>query len=82
MMSARQQRQLIEAAFLPHACKCRASSEGLLTIYVCDAVSDAVLLEVSGVSTAALVNWDAIDKFATDLQRNLKGDEQRERSAG
>ncbi|WP_419203892.1 DUF1652 domain-containing protein [Pseudomonas argentinensis] len=71
-MSARQQRQLIEAAFLPHVCKCKASSEGLLTIHVCDAVNDVLLLEVSDVCADALVSWEAIDKFAIDLQRNLR----------
>lgn len=71
MMSSRQQRQLIQAAFIPHVCRCTITPVGLISIQVCDAISDAVLLEVKGVRASDLMNWAAIDKFASDLQCDL-----------
>lgn len=79
MMSTRQQRQLIEAAFLPRACKCTVSAVGAAAIRVSDPVSDVVLLEVDGLCIRDLVNWAAINKFAADLLCNLPGDAQAER---
>lgn len=81
MMSPRQQRQLIQAAFIPHVCKCTITPVGLIAIQVCDAVSDAVLLEVKGVRARDLMNWAAIDKFACDLQCNLAAGRQGDRKA-
>jgi hypothetical protein len=80
MMSTRQQRQLIEAAFLPRACKCTVSAVGAAAIRVSDPVSDVVLLEVDGVCIRDLVNWAAISTFAADLLRKLPRDTGDERS--
>lgn len=82
MMSSRQQRQLIQAAFIPHVCRCTITPVGFIAIQVCDAVSDAVLLEVKGVRASDLMNWDAIDKFASDLQGDLAASGQGNRKAG
>lgn len=82
MMSSRQQRQLIEAAFIPRVCKCTIMSNGVVTIQLSDPISDAVLLEVRDVRAGDLMNWAAIDRFAADLQRNLPAGAQGNRNAG
>ncbi|WP_070888061.1 DUF1652 domain-containing protein [Pseudomonas argentinensis] len=81
MMSPRQQRQLIQAALIPHVCKCTITPVGLIAIQVCDPVSDAVVLEVKGVRAGDLMNWAAIDKFASDLQCHLAASGQGDRKA-
>jgi hypothetical protein len=82
MMSVKQRRQLIEAAFLPHVCKCVIGPSGLMTLKVSDATTGVVLLEVSDVRANNLVSWDAIEKFATDLQCDLMCDVQDDRRTG
>lgn len=82
MMSVRQQRQLIEAAFIPHVCRCTICAGGLVTIQVSDSVSEAVLLEVKGVPAGELANLEAIDKFAAALQCGLSASGQGNRIAG
>jgi len=77
MMSVRQQRQLIEAAFIPRICRCTICSRGLVTLKVSDPVSEAVLLEVKGVPAEDLINFEAISEFAAALQCTMPNMDQR-----
>lgn len=77
MMSVRQQRQLIEAAFIPRVCRCTICARGLVTIEVSDPISDAVLLEVKGVPAEELMNLEAIGEFAAALQCTMPSMNQR-----
>lgn len=72
-MSPREQRQLIEAAFIPHACKCTICTDGYVRVLVTDPVSDAVLLEARDVPAEELKTLTAIENFAAEqLSRSLK----------
>lgn len=48
MMSMQQQRQLIEALFVPYLCKCTVSPQGLISIQVRDPDTEALLLSLDG----------------------------------
>ncbi|MBD9397970.1 MULTISPECIES: DUF1652 domain-containing protein [unclassified Pseudomonas] len=69
MMSSRQKRQLIEAAFLPYTCSCTICPDGLVSIRVIDPVSDALMLEVHELPSTDLRGWSQIADFAANLQR-------------
>lgn len=74
MMSMQQQRQLIEALFVPYLCKCIISPEGVVSIQVRDPDTEALLLSLDGIMSGDLMTWGAISAFVESLQRDLKVD--------
>ncbi len=72
MMSMLQQRQLIEAAFVPYVCNCTITPDGRVSVRVSDPKTEAVLLTLDGVSSSNLMSWSAISSFVERLQRDLE----------
>ncbi|MDQ7987303.1 DUF1652 domain-containing protein [Pseudomonas sp. G34] len=66
-----QQRQLIEASFVPYICKCTISTEGFVSIRVSDPNTEAVLLNLTGISSSQLMSWSSISAFVEGLHREL-----------
>lgn len=71
MMSMLQQRQLIEASFVPYICKCTISSDGVVSIRVSDPKTEVVLLDLTGIPGSQLMSWNSISAFVEGLQRDL-----------
>lgn len=71
MMSMLQQRQLIEASFVPYICKCMISSDGFVSIKVSDPLTEAEVLKLDGISSSELMSWRSISAFVEGLQRDL-----------
>lgn len=72
MMSVLQQRQLIEAAFVPYVCNCTLTPDGMVSIRVSDPKTEAVVLTLDGISSSNLTTWSAISSFVERLQRDLE----------
>lgn len=72
MMSVQQQRQLIEASFVPYVCKCIISPQGVISIEVRDPKTETLLLSLDGILSSDLMDWGAISAFVEGLQRDVE----------
>ena len=71
MMSLQQQRELIEASFVPYICKCTISANGFVSIRVSDPRTEAVLLDLTGISSSQLRSCNSLRDFVESLHRDL-----------
>lgn len=67
-----QQRQLIEASLVPYICKCTVTPGGVVSIRVRDPKTEAVLLDLTGISGSQLMSWNAISALVAGLHSDLE----------
>ena len=77
MISTLELRHLIESAFLPLSCHCRINPDGFLSVQIFDRDSGRVDLLVTGISIAGLVGSRTICNLVSELQVELKANQDR-----
>ncbi|SFD67966.1 Protein of unknown function [Pseudomonas straminea] len=71
MMSILEQRQIVEAAFLPLACRCTIGTNDLVTLELRDPGDDRLLLSVADAQRAELASSRSISQLVLRVRQQL-----------
>lgn len=72
MMSILEQRQIVEAAFLPLGCRCSIEADDTVTIQIRASDDERVLLNATGINRSELSSSRSISQLVLRLRRALE----------
>jgi len=72
MLSELEQRQILEAAFLPLRCHCTISADGSMMLQICSPNSDEIYMTVAGIDRAELDNSRGIAKLVVQIRDDMR----------
>ena len=72
MMSILEQRQIVEAAFLPLACRCTIGADDLVALEVRDPDDERLLLNVDGIHREELASSRSISQLVLRVRQQLE----------
>ena len=72
MMSILEQRQIVEAAFLPLACRCTIGADDLVTLELRHPDDERLLLNVDGIHREELASSRSISQLVLRVRQRLE----------